>query len=94
MTEEKDEWWAAIPGSVKFLVIMAVLGGAGGNINSLTKTDDRFRGADFKREIAIRDQRIRELEQTQQAHLRHSARYTEIIDELRRDFEAHMRAHK
>lgn len=94
MTEEKDdEWWAAIPNSVKFLVTLAVLGGAGGNFSTLTKTDDRFRGADFKREIAIRDARIRELEQTQQAHLRHSAKYTEIIEEVRKDLEKHLGKH-
>ncbi len=94
MKEEKpDEWWSSVPNSVKYLVIVAVLGGGAGNYTALTKTDDRFRGADFKREIAIRDARIKELEQALQAHLQHSAKYTEIIEELRRDLERHTRSH-
>lgn len=91
MTEEKDDWWDAIPSNFRILLIGALLSGAGsGAVNLGKDTSDRFKGADFAREIAIRDARIRELERSQQAHFQHSARYTEIIEQLRQRFNDHM----
>lgn len=70
------------------LVIAALLSGSAGGLGSLTKdTSDRFKGADFRREITIRDTRIAELTRKQREHERHSAIYTERIKELIKDHE-------
>lgn len=75
------------------LVIAALLSGTGGGIGTLTKTDDRFRGADFTREIAVRDSEISELKRRlgikdrriislevwRREHAKHSATWTQVI---------------
>lgn len=81
-------------------VLVGVFGGAGGNLAALNQTDDRFRGADFYREMSIRDTRIAELEHKQHSHLEHSATYTQVIKQLQaelarltRQYEKHIMKH-
>jgi len=69
----------------RYLVIAALFSGVVGGVVSTAKTDDRFRGSDFHREIAERDARIERLEVELKSHLLHSARYTEIIEGERRE---------
>ena len=104
MSEVEDDFFNS-----KFfrgLVLAALLSGVGGGLGSLTKdTSDRFKGADFRREIATRDATIYELrkelsqlERVYYDHQQHSAKYTQIIiqvseelEELKEEVHAHQR---
>lgn len=86
MSEEKDDWWNSVPGPIRWLLTGALLSGIGSgavNLDTRSKVDDRFRGSDFIREIAIRDSRIKDNRDALNTHLMHSAAYTQIIEGLR-----------
>ena len=90
MSGEGDDWWNSIPNPARWLILGALLTGTGsGAINFNKDTSDRFKAADFRREIAVRDARItalegevRTLRVSHQRHLEHSAKYTEKIDHI------------
>lgn len=97
MTEHGDADDALLDSNwFKYLVVAALVSSGGSGAISLTKqTDDRFRGADFEREIAERDREIAELrkwriqhQREYSAHEAHSSKWTEVIkrtDESLRD---------
>ena len=67
----------------RYLVLAALLSGAGSGLVGLTKdTADRYKGSDAKSDFAERDEEIRDLQRQQNAHLQHSAVYSERIDRI------------
>ena len=67
----------------RYLVLAALLSGAGSGVVGLTKdTTDRYKGSDAKADFAERDAEIRDLQRQQNAHLQHSAVYSERIDRI------------
>lgn len=89
--EERDDFYSGK--LFRTLVVAALFSGAGsGAINLNKDTSDRFKGADFARQITTRDSAIstnkRDIEavnRSHQDHMRHSAAYTQIIIQLRLD---------
>ena len=76
----------------KYIIYLALFSGIGSGVAGLSAdTSDRFKGADFAREIEVRDRRIQRLEDALHAHLEHSARYSQMIDDMRAEI---MRKHK
>lgn len=72
----------------KYIIYLALLSGIGSGVAGLSAdTADRFKGADFNREIFIRDKRIDRLEDALQSHLEHSARYSQMIDDMRAEMQ-------
>lgn len=77
------------------IVIGALLSSLGsGAINFNKDTTDRFKGADWRAGIAIRDQRIAEnkrdierVDESHHEHLEHSAQYTQIILHQQREID-------
>lgn len=85
---------ANINGIPKWLVAAALLSGSANGIVGLSSdTSDRFKRAEFDTEIAQRDSRIRELEREQHKHLQHSAKYSQIIEDIRLRFREHTKTH-
>lgn len=86
----------------KYLLIATLTASGAGNVVSLQKdTSDRFKGADFQREIAYRDHRISDLERWASEHSKHSAEFTQRIVENTKDLERveryleeHMKEHR
>ena len=67
----------------RYLVIAALFSGAGSGYIGITKdTSDRYKGADARADFAERDAEIRDLQKQQNAHLQHSAVYSERIDRI------------
>lgn len=109
--DERFDWWAHIPGAAKSTLIGGLLLAAFGNvgvINTYQRTDDRFKGEDFRREIAVRDEviaenrrdiarlrdELRESERARHKHEEHSAKYTQIIVQLAKAMDMHMEGHQ
>ena len=90
------------PNWFRYLVFAALISGAGSSIVSLDKdTSDRYRGQDAKEDFALRDRQIEALQSVMQAHLQHSATYTDRIDRYRvriehleSELEQHLRSSK
>ena len=86
------------PDWFRYLVLAALLSGAGSGVVGLTKdTSDRYKGSDAKEDFAHRDREIEKLQQLIQAHLQHSAAYSDRIDryeirisELERQLSRHL----
>ena len=90
MGGENDD--ANINSIPKWLVAAALLSGSANGVLGLSSdTSDRFKRAEFDTEIAQRDRRIAELEREQHSHREHSARYSQIIDDLRIRLREHVR---
>ena len=88
MTGEEitDDWWNSIPQPARWLIVGALLSSvASGGVNWNKDTSDRFKGADFRREIATRDAEILALRRQLHSHLEHSAKYTQLIIEVEKD---------
>ena len=93
MPEEKDDlydtkWFRG-------LILTSLLAGAGGGISSLTQdTADRYKASEARADFAVRDKslargdgRITALEIALSSHLQHSAKYSQIILDLKDRFE-------
>ena len=83
----------------RYLVIAALLSGAGGGIASLGKdTSDRYKGSDAKADFEVRDRQLEALQKLMYEHLQHSSRYTDRIERygqriehLETELEQHLR---
>lgn len=70
----------------KLAIVLALLGGASNGFVGIINpqdTTDRYHAHTAKADLAERDERITQLERQQNAHARHSATYTQIIEQLR-----------
>ena len=72
------------PAWFRYLVLAAVVSGAGSSVISLNKdTSDRYKGSDAREDFAARDRQIEAIQSVMQAHLQHSATYSDRIDRYR-----------
>ena len=90
MSQEEEP--NAVPSSwTRYIVIAALLSGAGNGASFLTTdTSDRYHADTARADFSYRDSRLRELERMQHEHTEHAAKYTQIIDDLRRRVERHL----
>ena len=93
MLEEKDDlydtkWFRG-------LILTSLLAGAGGGISALTQdTADRYKASEARADFAVRDkslargdERLSKVEIALANHLQHSAKYSQIILDLKDRFE-------
>lgn len=92
MGEEGD----AISSSWGRAIVLAALisGGSSGASFITADTTDRYHSSTAKADLAIRDRRIADLESAYHKHIEHSAKYTQIIKDLKQRLMEHARTHQ
>jgi hypothetical protein len=80
----------------RYLVVAALLSGAGGGLSALTAdTSDRYKATQAKADFALRDERITELRRSWAGHLNECAKdhadFEQRLRRIERQFHTHMK---